>query len=129
MTSADPIPKADDIPEADLAEQQIPIDVNADEEGLDPTTSRTQAPWTPTRPTSSTKPSAFHFPPTTTTSSTEITGQYLLKSSSQYRRPAVAALAATGTCRGTSGARAAPFPDARGGHRPLHRGFESQGGV
>jgi hypothetical protein len=37
MTSADPIPQADDIPEADLAEQQIPIDVNADEEGLDPT--------------------------------------------------------------------------------------------
>ena len=37
MTSTDGIPLADDIPEADLAEQLIPIDVSADEEGLDPT--------------------------------------------------------------------------------------------
>ena len=37
MTSADGIPAADDIPEADLAEQQIPIDDSTDEEGLDPT--------------------------------------------------------------------------------------------
>jgi DNA-binding transcriptional MerR regulator len=37
VTSADGIPPADDIPEADLAEQRIPIDDSADEEGLDPT--------------------------------------------------------------------------------------------
>jgi len=37
MTSTDGIPLADDIPKADLAEQLIPIDVSADEEGLDPT--------------------------------------------------------------------------------------------
>jgi hypothetical protein len=37
MTSADGVPLAGDIPEADLAEQLIPIDVSADEEGLDPT--------------------------------------------------------------------------------------------
>lgn len=37
MTSAERVPPADDIPEADLAEQQIPVDVSADEEELDPT--------------------------------------------------------------------------------------------
>jgi len=36
MTSAEGIAATDDIPEADLAEQQIPIDVSADEEP-DPT--------------------------------------------------------------------------------------------
>jgi hypothetical protein len=37
MSSADGIAPGDDVPEADLAEQQIPIDDSADEEGLDPT--------------------------------------------------------------------------------------------
>ena len=32
MTGAERVPLADDIPEADLAEQQIPVDVSADEE-------------------------------------------------------------------------------------------------
>jgi hypothetical protein len=43
MTGAERVPLADDIPEADLAEQQIPVDVSADEEGLDPTASATDA--------------------------------------------------------------------------------------
>jgi hypothetical protein len=37
MTNAEDVPLTEDKPEADVAEQQIPIDCTADEAGLDPT--------------------------------------------------------------------------------------------
>jgi hypothetical protein len=37
MTNADDVPITQDKPEADVAEQQIPVDPTLDEAGLDPT--------------------------------------------------------------------------------------------
>jgi hypothetical protein len=37
MTNAEDVPLTDDKPEADVAEQQIPVDPTVDEAGLDPT--------------------------------------------------------------------------------------------
>jgi hypothetical protein len=37
MTNAEDVPLAEDKPEADVAEQQIPVDLTVDEAGLDPT--------------------------------------------------------------------------------------------
>ena len=37
MTNAEDVPLTENKPEADVAEQQIPIDRTADEAGLDPT--------------------------------------------------------------------------------------------
>ena len=37
MTNAEDVPLTEDKPEADVAEQQIPVDLTADEAGLDPT--------------------------------------------------------------------------------------------
>ncbi|MDT7761775.1 MAG: hypothetical protein QOC63_1195 [Mycobacterium sp.] len=37
MTNAEDVPLAEDKPEADVAEQQIPVDLAVDEAGLDPT--------------------------------------------------------------------------------------------
>ncbi|AQA03185.1 hypothetical protein BVC93_13010 [Mycobacterium sp. MS1601] len=36
MTNAEDVPLTDDKPEADVAEQQIPVDPTVDETGLDP---------------------------------------------------------------------------------------------
>ena len=37
MTNAEDVPLTEDRPEADVAEQQIPVDPTLDEAGLDPT--------------------------------------------------------------------------------------------
>ena len=37
MTNAEDVPITEDKPEADVAEQQIPVDLTVDEAGLDPT--------------------------------------------------------------------------------------------
>ena len=37
MTNAEDVPLTEDKPEADVAEQQIPVDLTVDEAGLDPT--------------------------------------------------------------------------------------------
>jgi len=37
MTNAEDVPLTEDKPEADVAEQQIPVDPTLDEAGLDPT--------------------------------------------------------------------------------------------
>ena len=37
MTNAEDVPLTEDTPEADVAEQQIPVDLTVDEAGLDPT--------------------------------------------------------------------------------------------
>ena len=37
MTNAEDVPITEDKPEADVAEQQIPVDPTVDEAGLDPT--------------------------------------------------------------------------------------------
>ncbi|OBF96266.1 hypothetical protein A5790_06200 [Mycobacterium sp. 852002-51152_SCH6134967] len=37
MTNAEDVPLPEDKPEADVAEQQIPVDPTVDEAGLDPT--------------------------------------------------------------------------------------------
>jgi hypothetical protein len=37
MTNAEDVPLTEDQPEADMAEQQIPLDLTVDEAGLDPT--------------------------------------------------------------------------------------------
>ena len=51
MTNAEDVPLPEDKPEADVAEQQIPVDPTVDEAGLIPHISPTAAMQRPTSPT------------------------------------------------------------------------------
>jgi hypothetical protein len=51
MTNAEDVPLTEDKPEADVAEQQIPVDLTVDEAGWIPLISPTAAMQRPTSPT------------------------------------------------------------------------------